>query len=78
MKHFERGKREALESVAEIFERIEKAKNYLEKAREEKNLVTFVYWFVLIHEYYYMLQKPLLPEELERIYAEIDNYIPID
>ena len=42
MKHFERGKREALESVAEIFERIEKAKNYLEKAREEKNPVTFV------------------------------------
>lgn len=78
MTNFERGKRAAIEAVAEIFERIESANDSLEKAREEKDLVTFVYWFVLIHEYYYMLQKPLLPEELERIYTEMEGYSHID
>lgn len=78
MTNFEQGKRAAIEATAEIFERIEKANGFLEKAREEKDLVAFAYWFVLIHEYYYMLLKPLLPRELERIYAELDYFTPID
>lgn len=78
MKNYEKGKQEAIELVAEIFERLENAKNYLEKAREEKNLVSFAYWFVLIHEFYYMLQKPLDTEELQKIYLEMDSYTHID
>lgn len=78
MTNFEQGKRAAIEATAEIFERIEKANGFLEKAREEKDLVAFAYWFVMIHEYYHMLLKPLLPRDLERIYAEIDYFTPID
>lgn len=78
MTNFEQGKQTAIEAVAEILERIEKTKVFLENAREEKNLVAFAYWFVLIHEYHYMLEKPLLPRELERIYAEIDYFSPTD
>lgn len=76
---YEQGKRTAIEAVAELLERIDKATVNMEKAREEKELVTFVYWFVLIHEYYYLLlQEPLFPDELKDVYAEIDSCIPMD
>lgn len=79
MTRFERDKRAAIEDVVELLERIDKANVNMEKAREEKDLVTFVYWFVLIHEYYYMLcEKPVPKRIAGSIYAEIESYTPID
>lgn len=65
MTRFERDKRAAIEAVVELLERIDKATVNMENAREEKDLVTFVYWFVLIHEYYYMLCEKPVPKELQ-------------
>lgn len=56
--------------------RLESAKQNLEKSRESKDLVTFVYWFVLIHEYQYILNAILLPTELQRIYDDIERFAP--
>lgn len=79
MTHFERDKRAAIEAAVELLERIDKANVNMEKAREEKDLVTFVYWFVLIHEYYYMLCEKPVPQRIAgSIYAEIESYTPID
>lgn len=79
MTRFERDKRAAIEAAVEFLERIDKATVNMEKAREEKDLVTFVYWFVLIHEYYYMLCEKPVPQRIAgSIYAEMESYTPID
>lgn len=79
MTRFERDKRAAIEAVVELLERIDKATVNMENAREEKDLVTFVYWFVLIHEYYYMLCEKPVPQRIAgSIYAEIESCSPID
>lgn len=79
MTRFERDKRAAIEAVVELLERIDKATVNMEKAREEKDLVTFVYWFVLIHEYYYMLCEKPVPQRIAgSIYAEMESCSPID
>lgn len=79
MTHFERDKRAAIEAVVELLERIDEATVNMEKVREEKDLVTFVYWFILIHEYYYMLCGKPVPQRIAgSIYAEIESYTPIE
>lgn len=70
---YERGKRAAIESVTEIMKRLKTAEENLEKSREEKNLLSFTYWFTLIHEYNYLLRTYPNPEEIEEVFSEIDN-----
>ena len=73
---YEKGKRAALESFAELMKRINDAEQKLEIARVGKDLITFVYWFILIHEYRYMLNAILMPDELQMIYDDIERFTP--
>lgn len=73
---YEKGKQAALESFSELTRRINDAEQKLEIARVGKDLITFVYWFVLIHEYRYMLNAILMPDELHMIYDDIERFTP--
>ena len=73
---YEKGKQAALESFSELTRRINDAEQKLEIARVGKDLITFVYWFVLIHEYRYMLNAILMPDEFQMIYDDIERFTP--
>lgn len=76
MSSYEAGKRAALESVTSILNRIEKAEVNLKQSRENRDLISFVYWFVLIHEYNYLLRSYPMPEEIQDMFDEIDSCAP--
>ena len=73
---YEDGRQAALEAFAGLMKRIEEAERSLEAARADRDLVTFVYWFVLIHEYRYMLNAILMPVEIRMIYDDIGRFTP--
>lgn len=75
---YEEGKRAAIESATKMLNRIKTAEENLEKSREEKDLISFVYWFVLIHEYNYLLRSFTMPDEIQFVIDEIDSYVPKD
>ena len=73
---YDDGRQAALESFAELMKRIEDAGKNLEAARADRDLATFVYWFVLIHEYRYMLNAILMPDDIQMIYDDIGRFTP--
>lgn len=75
---YEEGKRAAIESATKMLNRIKTAEENLEKSREEKDLISFVYWFVLIHEYNYLLRSFPMPDEIQFVFDEIDSFVPKD
>ena len=61
---YEEGKLAAIETVTSILNRLKVAENNLTQSREEKDLISFTYWFVLIHEYNYLIRTIPMPQDV--------------
>lgn len=73
---YEEGKLAAIETVTSILNRLKVAENNLTQSREEKDLISFTYWFVLIHEYNYLIRTIPMPQDVQIVFDEIDRFAP--
>lgn len=73
---YKEGKLAAIETVTSILNRLKVAENNLTQSRKEKDLISFTYWFVLIHEYNYLIRTIPMPQDVQIVFDEIDRFAP--